>query len=83
MVEINDYCGKNYIKHSSTIGRFPWIEGKGLYLCKGPDYRKPEIKISAPFRYARRMASYLKFFSDNWLFCTCGLDFFRPRHVLI
>ena len=39
MVEINDYCGKNYIKHSSTIGRFPWIEGKGLYLCKGPDYR--------------------------------------------
>ena len=45
--------------------------------------RKPEIKISAPFRYARRMASYLKFFSDNWLFCTCGLNFFRPRHVLI
>ncbi len=44
-----------------------------------PKYKK----ISAPLRYARRMANYPGFFSDSWLFCTCGLDIFRPRHVVL
>ncbi|MCH7321550.1 hypothetical protein LZ480_06550 [Solibacillus sp. MA9] len=32
--------------------------------------RKLKILNIAPFRYVRRMASYLKLFSDSWLFCT-------------
>ena len=48
-----------------------------LHLKESPNIKKNIFSVHTT------NSQLSEFFSDNWLFWTCSLNFFQPRHVLI